>query len=66
LPQPNTVTVMQAEHVARILSEREGKTYKFFRFLNLSRLTYVFTTEDGEQKVLAEANLKNILKGDPA
>lgn len=63
--QPSTITVMQAERVAQVLSERENTKFKFSCFLNLSRLSLVFTNESGEQRVLAGDNVKHILEGRP-
>ena len=62
---PSTIIKMQAEGIgermAAILSEREGIQFKFFRFLNLSRLSLVFTSDTGEQRVLAIDNVKRQL-----
>ena len=51
--------------MAEILSEREGIQFKFFRFLNLSRFSLVFTSDTGEQRVLAIDNVKRMLEGKP-
>jgi hypothetical protein len=57
---------MQAERVAEILSEREGVQFKFFCFLNLSRLSLVFESDTKEQRVLSIDNVKRILNGEAA
>ena len=62
MPQPNTISKIEAERVADILSEREGTCYKFSRFLNLSRFSLVFVSDTGEQRVLAGDNIKQLLK----
>lgn len=64
--QTNTITLMQAERVAAILSEREGIQFKFFRFLNLSRFSLVFESNTKEQRVLSIDNVKRILNGEAA
>lgn len=63
MQQPNTISLLQAERVAVILSEREGLHYKFFRFLNLSRLSLVFESDTKEQRVLSIDNVKRMLEG---
>jgi hypothetical protein len=63
MPRSNqpTITVMQADRVAAILSEREGTQFKFFRFLNLARFSLVFESADKQQRVLTVDNVKNLL-----
>ena len=63
MQQPNTISLLQAERVAEILSEREGVQFKFFRFLNLSRLSLVFESDTKEQRVLSIDNVKRMLEG---
>ena len=52
--------------MAEILSEREGVQFKFFCFLNLSRLSLVFESDTKEQRVLSIDNVKRILNGEAA
>lgn len=49
--------------VAERLTVSEGKAFKFFGFLNLSRFSLVFVSEDGDQKVLTVDSVQRILKG---
>jgi hypothetical protein len=64
MQQPNTISLLQADRVAAILSEREGIRFKFFRFLNLSRFSLAFVSDTGEQRVLSGDNVKRILNGE--
>jgi hypothetical protein len=60
-PKPQVMSVMEVQRVSEILSQREGSTYKFFRFLNLARLSLVFQGDNGDQKVLTLDHAKLIL-----
>lgn len=63
--QSNPITVMQADRVAKILSEREGLQFRFFRFLNLARFSLVFESADKQQRVLTIDTVKTMLKDNP-
>jgi hypothetical protein len=60
-PKQPAMSVVDAQRVSEILSQREGSTYKFFRFLNLARFSLVFQSENGDQKVLTLDHAKLIL-----
>lgn len=64
MPRPLPAKIMSrldVENVGEILSRREGRPYKFFRFLNLSKFSLVYLTEGGDQRVLTMDNAKEIL-----
>jgi len=56
---------MQADRVAKILSEREGLQFRFFRFLHLARFSLVFESSCKQQRVLTIDTVKTILKENP-
>jgi hypothetical protein len=63
LPKTQTLSHTEVDRVCSIISEREGVRYKFFRFLNLHKLSLVLTTDTNEQKVLTAEHCVHILNG---
>lgn len=62
-PSPqSTITVIQAQEISELLSRREGKKFRFFRFMNLGKLSLVFESEDKEQRVITMDNAKSLIQ----
>jgi len=61
MPSP-TVSLLEAERVSKILSDREGIEYQYQMSLcHLSRPSLMFQGKDGSQKILTESHVKQLL-----
>lgn len=63
LVKTQTLSQIVVDRVCDILSEREGVRYKFFRFLNLSKFSVVFISDNGEQRVLCADHIQRMIDG---
>ena len=62
VPRPQVMSQVEVDRICSVISEREGKQYRFFRFLNLHKLSLVFVSGT-DQKVLTAEHCTRILNG---